>query len=201
MTEVVHNMSHSKSTFLAAMALMLFGVSACQDKGISSDATPAAATATGETGIAAQPVPSPATTSPGKPTAPVDISYEIIGTAIVGTPVSINIVVTSEFGPVDVEYSIVDSSALTFQSGQVERRQVLDPSSGDVQQLTVIPLREGRVYVNVSAEIPSAQGLNIRSIAIPIQVGSAADMSVVNGELVDGPGGEKVNSMPAQESN
>jgi hypothetical protein len=70
-----------------------------------------------------------------------------------------------------------------------------------VQQLSVIPQREGRVYVNVSAEIPTVDGLNIRSMSIPIQVGSAPEQPADNGEMVEGPGGEVVNSLPAQESN
>jgi hypothetical protein len=139
--------------------------------------------------------------SPGKPTAPIQISYEVIGNAIVGVPVAINVVITADQGPVNVEFSITDGSALMFQSGQVERLEIVDPSSGSVQQIAVIPQREGRVYLNVSAEIQATDGLNIRSMAIPINVGSAAQKAGVNGEILRGPGGEPVVSMPADESN
>jgi len=190
-------MTYHNSTFFAALAFIVFGLPACQDNTASSDGTPGNA----ENGEVAHPVATSSSTSPGKPTAPIDISYEVIGNAIVGSPVSINIVVTSDRGPVNVQYSIVDNSALMFQTGEVERRDVLDASSGSVQQLRVIPQREGRVYVNVSAEIPSVDGLNIRSMSIPIQVGSAPDEPAANGEMVEGPDGETVNSMPARESN
>lgn len=193
--EVVLSMTHRNSTILTGLALLSLGLTACQDDRATSESTADNAS------VAAQPVATASTTSPGKPTAPIDISYEVIGKAIVGSPVSINIVVTSDRGPVNVQYSIVDNSALMFQSGQVERRDVLDPSSGSVQQLSVIPQREGRVYVNVSAEIPTADGLNIRSMSIPIQVGSAPDEPADNGEMVEGPDGERINSMPARESN
>jgi hypothetical protein len=189
-------MIHKKSIIFAA-SLMLVAVTACQDNSGSTESAPAIT----EVMEAAPVVATTSNTSPGKPTAPIDISYEVIGNAIVGSPVMINIVITSDHGPVNVEYSIVDNSALMFQSGQIERRKVSDPSSGSVQQLSVIPQREGRVYVNVSAEIPTVDGLNIRSMSIPIQVGSAPEQPADNGEMVEGPGGEVVNSMPAQESN
>ena len=200
-TEVVLSMIPKNPTFLIALAVLLAGISACQDDRASTASPATAQSATDNTSVAAQPVATSSTTSPGKPTAPIDISYEVIGNAIVGSPVSINIVVTSDRGPVTVQYSIVDRSALMFQTGQVQRRDVLEPSSRKVQQLAVIPQREGRAYVNVSAEIPTADGLNIRSISIPIQVGSAPDEPTANGEMVEGPDGETVNSMPAQESN
>jgi hypothetical protein len=190
-------MNDKKSTLFIAAAVLLIGVSACENSNDSNEAPPVAA----QNGEPAAAMPRPSATSPGKPTAPIDISYEVIGNAIVGVPVSINIVITSDRGPVSVEYSIVDNSALMFQSGQLEQREVLDPSSGSVQQLSVIPQREGRVYVNVSAVIPGEEGLNIRSMSIPIQVGRAPDKPTANGEKVEGPGGETVNSLPAQESN
>jgi hypothetical protein len=181
----------------AAIAFSVIGIAACSS---SDEPTPAKQPPADST------KPSPALTdsgnaSPGKPTAPIDISYQVIGNAIVGSPVSINVVVTSSRGPVTVRYSINDGSALMFQSGQLERLEIADPSSGSVQQLSVIPQREGRLYVNVSAEIETPDGLNIRSMAIPIKVGSAPEKATINGEIVEGPGGEAVISMPAKESN
>jgi hypothetical protein len=186
-----------KPTVFAAIAISVIVVAACH----GNDERAPMQQSSADPGKALPQAGAATSPSPGKPTAPIDISYEVIGNAIVGAPVSINVVVTSSRGPVSVRYSINDGSALMFQSGQVERLEIADPSSGSVQQLAVIPQREGRVYVNVSAEIQSNDGLNIRSIAIPIKVGSAPEKATVNGELLDGPGGETVISMPAQESN
>ena len=133
--------------------------------------------------------------------APISMSYEVIGNPIVGAPALINVTVSSAEGPVTVQYSITDTSALMFQSGQVERWQIVDPASDEVQQLSVIPQREGRLYVNVSAEVETPGGMMIRSMAIPIKVGSAPPGATANGELKEGPDGETVISMPAQESN
>ena len=140
-----------------------------------------------------------AAASPGKTGAPVDIRYEVVGKPIVGVPVSINLQIHSRAGPLNVVYSIDDASALQFQDGQVERLEVIDAGAGSAQQLTVVPQREGRVYVNVSAEVPAEMGTLIRSIAIPIRVGNAPKETTPNGSLVEGPDGEKVISLPANE--
>jgi len=192
-------MNHKRPVNIAITALMLLGIVACQ--GNNNGGAAVAVEPVANAGKPAPTLADPTSASPGKPTAPIDISYEVIGNAIVGSPVSVNVVITSDRGPVNVRYSIIDGSAMMFQSGQVERVEIVDPSSGSVQQLAVIPQREGRVYVNVSAEIPTSDGLNIRSISIPIQVGNAPEEPTVNGELVEGPDGETVISMPAQESN
>lgn len=139
--------------------------------------------------------------SPGKPMAPISMSYEVIGNPIVGAPALVNVKVTSAAGPVSVQYNIVDTSALRFQQGQVERWQITDSTSDESQQIAVIPQREGRLYLNVSAEVETPGGTMIRSMAIPIKVGNAPAEATINGELKEGPGGETVISMPAQESN
>jgi hypothetical protein len=137
--------------------------------------------------------------SPGKPTAPISIDYDIVNNPIVGAPVQINVTVSSPEGPVRVRYSINDASALQFQEGQVEEEEIQAPSRAEPRQLRVIPLREGRVFVNVSAEVDTPGGKMIRSMAIPLRVGAAPDGPAVNRALADGPDGEAVIKMPAEE--
>ena len=154
-------------------------------------------------GTVAASKPSPAasmTTSPGKPTAPISMRYEILGNPVVGQPVAVNVLVSSARGPVRVSYSINDQSAVMFQQNQVERLEIADPSLGTPQQLTVIPQREGRVYVNVSAAVDTENGELIKSMAIPIRVGKAVESPTINGELVETADGETVISMPAVEN-
>ena len=141
--------------------------------------------------------------SPGKPSAPISIDYEVLGKAIVGLPVAINVEVRGtrdDIGPVAVSYTINDTSALLFQEGQVERLEIDDASEATVQQLAVIPQREGRLYINVSVEVQTPGGSMIKSMAIPIQVGSAPVPLKTGGELKEGPDGETVQSMPAREN-
>ena len=82
---------------------------------------------------------------------------------------------------------------------RLERLEIADPSSGAVQQLSVVPQREGRLYVNVSAEVMTPSGSMIRSMAIPIKVGAAPVQATPNGEVVEGVDGETVISLPAQQ--
>lgn len=141
--------------------------------------------------------------SPGKPSAPIAIEYEVIGRPIVGLPVSINLLVRGtrdNLGAVKVNYSINDRSALRFQEGQVQSYDILDLRDARREQLSVIPQREGRLYVNVSAEIETPGGSMIKSLAIPIQVGDAPEATRNDGEVKRGPDGELVQSMPAREN-
>lgn len=187
-------MNPQKITALLLVSIVM--ITSCAKEAPSTNDTVAV-----EQGKVLPDVPAAATASPGKPSAPVDISYEVMGNPVVGVPVAVNVVITSQHKPLSVRYSIDDKSALAFQSGQVEKLDVPDASAGSQQQLNVIPQREGRVYINVSAEVPSDLGTMIRSVAIPIKVGSAPKKTTINGELKEGPDGEKVISMPAQESN
>lgn len=168
---------------------------ACGDE----SASPAQTTSGKATAARAEKTP----TSPGKPSAPITIDYEVLGKAIVGLPVSINVRVRGtrdDLGPVAVSYSINDRSSLRFQEGQVERLDVVDLRDARMEQLSVIPQREGRLYVNVSVEVETPGGSMIKSMAIPIQVGSAPEPTRNDGELKEGPDGERVQSMPAREN-
>jgi len=181
--------------FLALVATML-ALTACgqrEETAMQEPVTPEP--------VAGKPMPNLNGASPGKPQAPISMKYEIMGNPIVGHPVLVNVSVDSAEGPVNVHYSITDRSALIFQDGQVERLEIADPSNGAVQQLSVVPQREGRLYVNVSAEVQTPGGSMIRSMAIPIKVGAAPADAREPDNVVEGPDGEAVISMPAQESN
>lgn len=196
------NLMKRKNFYSLAALTLLSGLGACNGKSedsVSSESSPVVAAskpaaAAIEAGAA----------SPGKPSAPISMQYELLGNPIVGQPVAINVIVRSTSGsqPVTVQYSINDSSALVFQAGQVKSLQITANAekADSLQQLAVIPQREGRLYVNVSAEIQTADGSMIKSMAIPIQVGSAPEKPQINGELVEGPEGETVISMPAKEN-
>ena len=180
------------SFFLAAIAAISLG--ACGDESASNSSVSSAKDAPAVAGNASM--------SPGKPSAPISIDYEVLGKPIVGLPVAINIEVHSsqDLGPANVQYSIDDTSALLFQEGQVQRLENMEFAELASQQLAVVPQREGRLYVNVSAEVQTPGGSMIKSMAIPIQVGSSRNRPEINGELVEGPDGETVISMPAQQN-
>lgn len=144
--------------------------------------------------------------SAGKPAAPIDIRYSVIGSASVGQPVNIEIDVRSTLtdAPITLDYRINDPRELTFDEAQPQRVELRTASDAGAaamrRQVTVIPQREGRVYLNVSASIETEDGSMIRSIAIPVQVGRSRSEPAVNGELKQDADGETVISMPAEEN-
>jgi len=113
-----------------------------------------------------------------KPQGPVQIAYRIIGTPIVGQPVAVDLQVTSMMGPQEVtlSYRINDSTAMQFPDAQppsVSLAPSADESSS-FQQVRIIPLREGRLFLNVSADIKTDDGTMTTVTAIPIQVGASS---------------------------
>lgn len=183
-----------RENMLLLTVIAALSIAGCGDESGSSGSA--------STGKPATNVGNGGSTSPGKPSLPISIDYEVLGKAIVGLPVAINVTVraTQDTGPISVQYSIHDASAMRFQEGQVERRQYRSRSELDMQQVAVVPQREGRLYVNVSVEVQTPGGSMIKSMAIPIQVGNAPVQPQINGELKEGPDGETVISMPAQEN-
>lgn len=144
------------------------------------------------------------TAAPGKPSAPISFRYEVQGNPVVGQPVAVNVFVSSSTydRPIMLSYRVNDASSVVFPESQARQSELIaEPDNGPkMQQITVIPQREGRLYVNVSAEIETPDGTMIKTTAIPIQVGSAPRELETNGDLVETEEGETVISMPAEQT-
>lgn len=131
------------------------------------------------------------------PSSPGDLfrlDYEIIGTPVVGSPVAIDLEITSMFGdePVDIAFRIPDSTALVLEAAQ-PRDLRRTPSSDDRtirERVTVIPQREGRLFINVSASRTDAAGSLTSAISIPIHVGAVDTSIKEQGELQTNADGE-----------
>ena len=134
---------------------------------------------------------------------PVQIEYKIIGIPIVGQPVGIDLEVTSKIGPQEMtlSYRVNDSTAMQFSETQLDRVTLAATRDErpSLQQVQVIPLREGRLFLNVSVSIETDDGTMSSVTAIPIQVGAAPRQAQDNGELVTDEDGEQVRSLPAKE--
>lgn len=140
--------------------------------------------------------------SAGKPSAPINIDYEIIGTPVIGIPLSINVKVSSGLDkPIRVNYRINDTTSLMFPDAQSKTVSLvpIGDEAYSAEQVTVIPQREGRLFLNISAEVDTDVGTMARVMAIPIQVGSLRRTPQVNGGLTTGEDGEALISMPAKE--
>ncbi|MGI9237660.1 MAG: hypothetical protein ACR2QZ_09700 [Woeseiaceae bacterium] len=122
-----------------------------------------------------------------KPGAPFTLSYKVIGTPIVGSPVTVNLRVTSTLGsrPLKVSYRINDTSAMMFHEAQPSKIEIAPADNEDfvLQQVTVIPQREGRLYLNVGAAVETEEGSMSSMMAIPIQVGSGGRALEEQGEV------------------
>ena len=69
-----------------------------------------------------------------------------------------------------------------------------------VQQVRLVPLREGRLFLNVAASVEVEGGKVSTVAAIPVQVGAAPRQPVGNGTVTTDENGEAVHSLPADEN-
>lgn len=118
----------------------------------------------------------PTTGAPGQEAvaaAPITLDYEMLGRPVVGMPLSINVTVTADLDtPLTLVYRINETTGLRFAEAQSQRVSLLpvDERIAATEQVTVIPQREGRLFLNVSAETETESGKLARVMAIPIQV-------------------------------
>lgn len=143
-------------------------------------------------------------TTTAKPSGPVNISYRIVGEPVIGQPLAIDLQVTSTLGPqpVSLSYRINDSSALQLAESQAPT-MTLTPEAGkpaDTRQVRVIPLREGRLFLNVAASVETVDGAMSTVAAIPINVGRAPRDYEQNGKLETDEEGESVRVLSGEEN-
>ncbi len=113
-----------------------------------------------------------------KPGSPYSISYRIIGAPVVGSPVIVDLRLASNAGsqPMRLDYRINDATSMLLGASQ-PASVLLEPAANETsftQQVTIVPQREGRFYLNVSASFETADGTVSTVTAIPIQVGSGS---------------------------
>jgi len=140
----------------------------------------------------------------GKPRGPITVGYRIIGRPVVGRPVAVELRIASSLGsqPMRVEYRTNDTTAMRLAESE-PRVLTISPAAGDadtVQQVTVVPMRDGRLYLNVSVSVETENGSMSTVTAIPIQVGEAPRAIQGNGTATTDENGEAIRSLPADES-
>jgi len=139
-----------------------------------------------------------------KPGSPIQISYRIIGQPIIGQPVAIDLQFDSALGATsfNVNYRVNDSTALQLPESQASRVAVSPTIAEErgkaAQQVRVIPLREGRLYLNVAAEVETESGSFSSVTAVPIQVGPAVREIQENGVVTTDENGELIRTLPAR---
>ena len=145
--------------------------------------------------------------SPGKVQSPIQVSYRVIGEPIVGQPAAIELRFSSALGAqnFDVSYRVNDSTALQFPETQAQKIAI-SPTIAEgarsmaSQQVSVIPMREGRLFLNVAAQIQTESGSWSSVTAVPIQVGQAPRELLENGTVTTDETGELIRTLPGTEN-
>lgn len=187
------------------LAMISIGVlaAACGDSAVEEQSAAADPSAEASTPLLAV-APDEKYNVTGKPAGPVKISYRIIGTPVVGQPVTIDLTVESnvEDMPITLNYGTNDSTALTFPESQLQSVALAfaEEERKSAQQVTITPMREGRLFLNVSAEMLTENGSLQTVTAIPIQVGGAPRKLEENGVVTTDENDELIREMPASEN-
>jgi len=180
----------TRMTLSIFSALALLALAACGDDQSSST------TIAQEEKAAPKASEDPYDGTVAKPGSPYAISYRIIGTPIVGSPVTVDLRITSALParPMTLDYRINDATSMMFAESQPDsvRMELAENEEAFQQRVTVIPQREGRFYLNVSASVETEDGTVSTGMAIPIQVGSAPREMQEHGELQEDENGEAV---------
>jgi hypothetical protein len=181
----VIDMNRAKT--MAILTIAMFGLTACgSDKTEEQVATEVeVARAAPDASIkSGDPELGGAVVTPGSP---YRVSYRIIGTPVVGSPVTVEIQVESSRGaqPLNLEYRINDASSMLLAESQPAsvRMEFAANETAFTQQVTIVPQREGRFYLNVSASFETADGTMSTVTAIPIQVGTGTRELQPHGEV------------------
>ena len=128
--------------------------------------------------------------------APFSIQYNVIGTPVVGSPVTLDLQIVSAMGPqpVEVSYEIPDPSSMMLHEAQPQSLMAeFDVSKKFIgERVTVIPQREGRLYLNVSAAVMTESGRVSSVMSVPIHVGEVDTGLVEHGEVEFTEDGEAV---------
>lgn len=128
--------------------------------------------------------------------APFAIRYSVIGTPVVGSPVTLDLQIASSLGsmPVEIGFEIPDPSSMMLHEAQPQSlmAKAREKESFISERVTVIPQREGRLYLNVSAAVTTEEGRVSSVMSIPIHVGEVDTGLVEHGEVEFTEDGEAV---------
>ncbi|MBT8092997.1 MAG: hypothetical protein KJN77_08170 [Gammaproteobacteria bacterium] len=175
-----------RANYLALSAMAVLGLDACGNGNVEQAAEADESVAKDAAEAKAKPEPMYDGTV-SKPGAPFAMSYRIIGTPIVGSPVTVELRVESllQSREIAVDYRINDASSMMLPEAQ-PARVLIEPAVNEnfvVQRITVVPQREGRMYLNVAASVDSDDGAVSSIMAIPIQVGEGGRQLEEQGEV------------------
>ena len=139
--------------------------------------------------------------SPGKPTAPIRLDYELGAKPAVDQPLEIRLSIATAL-PGELTLALATRAELALAENQ---EALLDfgtreagPGPAEELTVTVIPKAEGRSFLLVTATVAQPGNDATRLLAVPVQVGDVP-RKLAPSTLLKGDGDEAVISMPADE--
>ena len=129
--------------------------------------------------------------APAPPSGPVEnvpiaLDYTLVGMPLVGEPVAVNLEVSTPGSDqaVRLTYRSAEEGDMSFPETQAATTTLPPLTNGAARrhQFSLIPQREGRIYVVVSAELETERGATIKSLSVPVQVGRAEDAAAAADE-------------------
>jgi hypothetical protein len=148
--------------------------------------------------------------SSGKPGAAVELKFDIGKRPRVGEPLDVMIAITTSAPDIDKLQVLFQSTEGIDVVGGAQLGPVDKPADGQVFSHTVrvLPKQDGVYYLSAVALVDAGSGGGAsvaRTFAIPIIVGDSvsleAAMSKASGAAsTEGPGGERLMPLPAEES-
>ena len=140
--------------------------------------------------------------SQGKPGASVDLKFDLPQRPEVGKPIVISLAVTPRMADVQTLQVIFQpTDGIEIRSGgdpwDLDRPQIGVPR---LHNITIVPLRNGVFFLSAVALADTADGSLARAFSIPMIVGSGVTAAEKPAPTRVDPSGERVVSMPADES-
>ena len=175
---------------------LLFALTACRGPGEASP-TAASPELPAEVPVAAERI----VESPGKPTPPIGIRYELLGRPQVGQPLSIRITTRSSAVANAVATQVQGDEGLHVSEASanfaVATMSVDEPV---VNTLSVTPLREGIHYLSVVVQGEIDGVVQADTVRIPIRIGDAQPVRKPVGTPATDETGEAIISLPADQN-
>ena len=109
--------------------------------------------------------------------APLRFDYRILGSPIAGQPVAVELTIETPLvdRPINVSYRAADPGSFEFPESQAREIEVVPTGSDTLRpvQVTVVPARDGRIYLAVTATVETDTGSVRKAISVPIMVRAA----------------------------
>lgn len=142
------------------------------------------------------------TASPGKPSAPIELSYVLRGEPAAGVPLTVELAVTSRVAADSLRMEIGtadDDLALVSITG-AELVAALDAGAQQQRRVVVLPREEGQYYLNVVATLLRDGESQARAFSVPLRIGEGGFATRPRAEVKMSDSGRPLISLPAVES-